>query len=350
MSDQVRLPVKGLQTFIVQVLDKTGVPAEDGVCVAANLIKADLWGVSTHGISRFPRYLMRLANGTINCRPKINMQNTWPAVIAVDGDNGLGAVVGSRALRAAMDTAGRTGICVAGVRHSNHFGAAGYYCELAARENYVALVLTNALAAMPPWGGKTPVLGTNPIAIGLPRKNKAPVVIDLATSVVARGKIIAAAKQGITIPVGWALDEEGRPTTDPEAALKGMILPMAGPKGYALALAVDHVSGVFTGAAFGQDVASYPSGQKEANVGHLIIVIKADAFLEADSYYERAEAFLQQVKNAERAVGVTEIYLPGEREQNMEKQSLATGILVPDGLLSELKTISANFGVPLYSG
>ncbi|CUH96576.1 hypothetical protein P22_2666 [Propionispora sp. 2/2-37] len=350
MSDQVRLPVEGLQTFMVQVLHKAGVPVADGECVAANLIKADLWGVGTHGISRFPRYLMRLGNGTINCRPQISIQNTWPAVIAVDGDNGLGAVVGSRALQAAMDSAGRSGICVAGVRNSNHFGAAGYYCELAARGNYVALVLTNALAAMPPWGGKSAVLGTNPVAIGLPRKNKEPVVIDLATSVVARGKIIAAAKQGIAIPVGWALDEDGRPTTDPEAALKGMILPMAGPKGYALALAVDHLSGVFTGAAFGKNVASYSSGQKQANMGHLIIVMKADAFLGLDSYYERAEAFLQQVKTGERAAGITEIYLPGEREQNTEKQTLTTGVSVPAGLLSELKAISADFGVPLYSG
>lgn len=336
-----------LRQFVVQVLLKAGVPAADGEIVADNLLKADLWGVGTHGISRFPRYLMRIKNGTIKSQPNITINKLWPALLAVDGDNGLGSVVAVRALEAAMDTADTFGLCAVGVRSSNHFGTAGFYCDMAAKRNYLAIVLTNALSATPPWGGKEAYLGTNPIAIGFPRLKKRPVVIDLATSIVARGKIIAAAKQGLAIPEGWALDKEGRPTTNAEAALLGMILPMAGPKGYALALAVDHLSGVLTGAAFGQDVASYVGTHNQADVGHLIIVIKIDGFIGMDDYYERTDKFCEEIKAVEKAAGVNEIYLPGEREQILEQRLLIEGIAIPTKLLEELQGIASEYGVPL---
>lgn len=347
MSSQNLFSVDTLRQFIVQVLAKVGVPAADGEIVANNLLKADLWGVGTHGISRFPRYLMRIKDGTINSQPAITITKPWPALLAVNGDNGLGSVVAVKALEAAMETADKFGLCAVGVRSSNHFGTAGFYCDLAAKRNYIAVVFTNALSAIPPWGGKEPYLGTNPIGIGLPRLENSPVIIDLATSIVARGKIIAAAKQGITIPEGWALDKEGRPTTDAEEALLGMIMPMAGPKGYALALAVDHLSGVLTGAAFGPNVASYAGAHNQADVGHLIIVIKIDGFIGIDDYYKRTEQFCEEIKAVEKTAGINEIYLPGEREQILEQILLAKGIEIPTQLLEELKDIADEYGVPL---
>ncbi|SEP39657.1 Ldh family oxidoreductase [Propionispora vibrioides] len=348
MGEKKSFFAEELHRFMVQVLDKAGIAGQDSEIVADNLLRADLWGIGTHGISRFPRYLMRLQNGTINSHPAITIKNIFPAVLAVDGDNGLGSIVGFQALEAAMAGADKQGLCLAGVKGSNHFGAAGFYCELAAKRNYITIVLTNALAAIPPWGGKEAYLGTNPIAIGLPRQDKAPVVIDLATSVVARGKIISAAKQGGLLPEGWALDKEGRPTTNAQEALAGMILPMAGPKGYALAMAIDHLCGVFTGAGFGREVASYQNGQNQANVGHLFIVIKADAFTTGlPEYYERTERFCREIKAVGKAAGVSEIYLPGEREQQTEQTLLKQGIEISDGLLEELKTISREYGVPL---
>lgn len=347
MSGQPTLSVEVLRQFMVQVLAKAGVPAQDGDLVADNLLKADLRGVGTHGISRFPRYLMRIKNGTINPRPAVKIGSTLPAVLAVDGDNGLGSVVAAKALDASMAGADKFGLCVTGVKRSNHFGAAGYYCDIAARRNYIAIVMTNALAAIPPWGGKEAYLGTNPLAIGFPRKDKAPVVIDFATSVVARGKIIAAAKQGASIPEGWALDKEGRSTTNAEEALAGMILPMAGPKGYALALAIDHLCGVFTGAAFGRDVASYIGEQNQADVGHLFIVVRADAFMDMAEYYERTERFCGGIKDVAKAANVSEIYLPGEREQNLEQALVKDGIEVAGGLYKELLGIAREYDVPL---
>lgn len=347
MSSHTVISVTILRQFVVQVLEKAGVPVADGEIVADNLLKADLWGVGTHGISRFSRYLMRIKDGSINSQPAITINKLWPALLAVDGDNGLGSVVTVKALEAAMKAADNFGLCAVGVRRSNHFGTAGFYCDMAAKRNYLAIVFTNALSAIPPWGGKEAYLGTNPIAIGFPRLKKHPVVIDLATSIVARGKIIAAAKQGLAIPEGWALDKEGRPTTNAEAALLGMILPMAGPKGYALGLAVDHLSGVLTGAAFGQDVASYGDKHNQANVGHLIIVIKIDGFIGMDDYYKRTDKFCEEIKAVEKAAGVNEIYLPGEREQILEQRLLIEGIAIPNKLLEELQGIASEYGVPL---
>ncbi len=346
-SEQNVFSVSSLRQFVIQVLVKAGVPIADGEIVADNLLKADLWGVGTHGISRFPRYLMRIKDGSINSRPAITINKLWPALLAVDGDNGLGSVVAVKAMEAAIKAADSFGLCAVGVRGSNHFGTAGFYCDLAAKRNYLAIVFTNALSAIPPWGGKEAYLGTNPIAIGFPRLAKNPVIIDLATSIVARGKIITAAKQGLSIPEGWALDKEGRPTTNAEEALLGMILPMAGPKGYALALAVDHLSGVLTGAAFGKDVASYSGTHNQADVGHLIIVIKIDGFISMADYYERTEKFCEEIKAVEKAAGVGEIYLPGEREQILEKSLLVKGIEIPNKLLAELKDIAHEYGVPL---
>lgn len=347
MSGQNIFSVNTLRQFVVQVLAKSGVPAADGEIVADNLLKADLWGVGTHGISRFPRYLMRIKDRSIKSQPNITIHKLWPALLTVDGDNGLGSVVAVKALEAAIEAADNFGLCAVGVRSSNHFGTAGFYCDLAAKRNYLAIVFTNALAAIPPWGGKEAYLGTNPIALGFPRLEKHPVIIDLATSIVARGKIIAAAKQDLTIPEGWALDKEGRPTIDAKEALLGMILPMAGPKGYALSLAVDLLSGVLTGAAFGQDVASYGSTHNQADVGHLIIVIKIDGFIGIDDYYKRIDTFCKEIKAVEKAAGVNEIYLPGEREQMLEQSLLVKGIEIPNKLLEELKGIASEYGVSL---
>lgn len=340
--------IEALRRFMVQTFEAVGVPPPDGELVADNLIHADLWGISTHGVSRFPIYLKRIQAGAVNPRPEIRIDNSWPAVLAVNGGNGLGAVVTVRALDAALASAEKFGICAAGISGSNHFGAAGYYCDQGARQGCITIVLTDAPPAIPPWGGKEAYFGTNPIAIGLPRKEQAPVVLDLATSIVARGKIIEAARLGEKIPEGWALDKEGTPTTHAQDALAGTLLPMAGPKGYALALAVEHLAGVLTGAAFGRDVAwQYGSKQSPADVGHIIIVLKADAFIDRDDYYERNERFIREIKGCQKAAGVSEIYLPGERERILAQTLIKSGIEVPEGLVKEFETIAREYGLSL---
>ncbi|MHC1758656.1 MAG: Ldh family oxidoreductase [Negativicutes bacterium] len=340
--------VSAIRKFMVDILAKKGVSETDGQIVADNLLKAELWGISSHGVNRFPVYLQRVEAGGVNPCPEIAVSNPFPAVLAVNGDNGLGAVVASKALDAAMNVAGTLGMAVAGIKQSNHFGASGYYCESAAKNNFISIIFTNAPAAVPAWGSKEPYFGTNPIAIGLPRPGGFPVVVDMATSVAARGKIVTALKKNEMIPEGWALNKEGMPTTNPREAMEGVLLPMAGPKGYALALAVEHLSGVLTGAAFGREVA-WQYGEKDAvaNVGHFILLLRADAFLGAAEYEERMERFCQEIKNSEKMPGVSEIFLPGERERLLEQTLLVQGIEMPAALAQEFAAIAEKYAVQL---
>ena len=350
MGTAKRYSADALRSFIQAVLEKAGVPQEDAACTAANLLKAELWGVSTHGISRLPRYVMRLENGTINPRPNLTIQAKYPTMLLVDGDNGLGAAVMEHAIEAAMEKAEIYGICAVGVKNSNHFGMAGYYCALAAQRDMVALGYTNSLAAMAPWGGKEACLGTNPLAFGFPCPGRKPIIADMATSIAARGKILLAAKKGQAIPANWALDAEGKPTTDAKAAADGLVLPMAGPKGYALALSVDCLSGVLTGADFAGLAGSYKQGRKKAGIGHLFIVMKTDAFLAADEYAARMQSFCIEIKSAARAAGTEEIYLPGEREQLLEQRLLAEGVALPDAVEKELAALAEKYRTVLPDG
>lgn len=348
MSKTCVFPVEALRRFMVQALAAAGVSGPEGEIVADNLLNADLWGLDTHGVSRFPVYFKRILAGAVNPKPAVKIANPWPAVLTVDGDNGLGAVVTVRAMEAAMPLADRFGLCAAGIKATNHFGAAGYYCDLAARRNYITVLMADSPAAIPPWGGKEAYFGTNPIAVGLPRREEPPVVVDLATSVAARGKIIAAAKRGEAIPEGWALDQAGFATTSAADALAGSLLPMAGPKGYGLALVVEHLAGVMTGAAFGRDVPwQYSEKQEPGKVGNIMILIRADAFLSMEEYYERTERFCQEIKTCEKAAGADEIYLPGDRRRQMEEKLSASGITVGESLGSELAAIAETYGLSL---
>lgn len=348
MPEQYVYAPDTLRRFMEQALTAARVPAADGAIIADNLIKAELWGLATHGVSRFPVYFKRILAGTINPRPEVKITSSWPAVLAVDGDNGQGAVVTVRAIAAAMPVAGKFGLAVAGVRSTNHFGAAGYFCDLAAQKGFVAVLMADSAAAIPPWGGKEAYFGTNPIAVGLPRRGEPPVVVDLATSIVARGKIIAAARKGEAIPEGWALDKDGFPTTSAADALAGTLLPMAGPKGYGLALMVEHLAGVMTGAAFGREVAwQYSEKQEPGNVGNILILIRPDAFISGDDYYARTERFCQEIKACEKAAGVDEIYLPGDRRHILEQVLAEKGIEIPAGLRKDLMAIAETYCLEL---
>ncbi|MBZ4654456.1 MAG: hypothetical protein JG781_1813, partial [Peptococcaceae bacterium] len=341
MIDKRILNIDNLRQFLQNCFFKVGVPEEDCVIVTDNLLKAELWGIDTHGISRFPIYLRRLQKGLVNPKPKIRIEKRLVAVLLVDGDNGLGSVVTAKSLNKGMAVADTYGVCAVGIKRSNHFGAAGYYSNLGAQKGYITIILTNGPPAIPPWGGKEPYFGTNPLAFGLPRQGKPPIIVDLATSLVARGKIIRAAKEGKPIPPDWALNKEGYPTTKAEEALEGILLPMAGPKGYALSLAVEYLAGVLAGAGFGRDVAwQYGNSETEANVGHLLILLKPEAFLDPTDYYSRTERFCEEIKSIALAPDSPGIRLPGERGYKLEQELRKKGIEVTENLANELWTIA----------
>lgn len=345
MEREFRCDVSSLQVFVGQILEAAGASAADAGIAAANMVQADLWGVSTHGVSRLSRYVMRLRDGTVNPVPDVKISGKYAMSLIADGDNGLGAVVMERALAAAMEKADDNGMCIVGVKASNHFGMAGYYSYQAAKRGFASIGFTNSLAAMAPWGANEACLGTNPIAFGFPRKEALPIIADMSTSLVARGKVLLAAKMGKPIPSDWALDEEGNPTTDPNRAAHGLLLPLGGPKGYALALCTDVLSGVFTGADCLSLAGSYANGKMKAGIGHFYLVMRPDLFLSLQDYYARIEHFVAEITSRKKQSGVDRIYLPGEREQILEEKLRREGIVFPQSVTAEIQKLSEEYHV-----
>lgn len=341
METSSMIAVDKLEKFMRMAFSLSGVPELEASIVTENLLIAEMKGITSHGLSRFPVYLKRIQKGLVNPKPQIITKRVLPGVLAVDGDNGLGSVVMLQALKEGMVVAEEIGVCAIGVKHSNHFGISTYYCEKAADHGFISILFSNSPPATPPFGSKEPYFGTNPIAFGMPRKNRPHIIVDMATSVAARGKIIKAAQQNEPIPEGWALDKDGYPTTDANAALAGVLLSIAGPKGPALSLAVEFFAGVLTGAGYGKGVAwQYGPSEEPANVGHFMVIIKADSFMEGPEYEERTETFVSELKNLSLAPGFNKISLPGEREWEREQAIFAQGISMDSELLEQYSSIA----------
>jgi LDH2 family malate/lactate/ureidoglycolate dehydrogenase len=330
-----------LKLFAVSLSKKYGLNETDAEIFADNLIDANLTGVDTHGLTRLSIYLKRIKLGLINPRPAMNFEQKFPIAAVLDADNGLGQIAGEKAISKAIDVAQTYGLSAVAVRNSQHFGALGYYCRKAARKEIICLAFTNAEPALPPWGSYQAYFGTNPIAMGVPVKNKTPIIIDLSTSIVARGKIISAAKQKTPIPEGWALDPDGNSTTDPDKALAGSVLTMAGPKGYALAMMVDILSGVLSGSGYGRNVHSmYKDLQHPAEVGHFFLCVNIEAFMPKDIFYQRIDGMIREIKNSTKRQGVDEIRIPGEKKERTREEREENGISLDNDVLEEMKNLA----------
>jgi len=336
-----------LLAFCTQVLEKIGVPADDALLASKNLIEADLRGVHSHGVVRFPIYVKRILDGGTNPKAKVSVVRQTRTTAVVDGDNGLGHLVGIRAMELAIDKASDGDCAFVAVNNSNHFGTAAYYAEMAARKNMIGLSFTiGAINHMAPWGGAEAVLGNNPFAIAFPTREPFPIVLDMACSVAARGKIIVAAKEGKPIPGDWATGPDGLPTTDAVEALKGFVIPVGGPKGYALTLAVGLLSTMLSGAYFGRDVGDlYEKTTEAQNGGHLFGVLPVSSFDDLDAYLDRMDKGIGDIRGAKKAAGVERIYLPGEREYLSLVSHRKNGIPIGRALTEELRAIAQEYGV-----
>lgn len=333
-----------LQDFCQALLSAVGVPEGEAKIVSSVLVDTSLDGIDTHGISRLPIYLSRLQNGRINSKPSIKIERDG-AIACINGDNGLGQLVAVRAMELGIELAKEHGISFVTVNNSNHFGAASTYCKMAAKAQMIGQAYTNAPSAIPPWGGKKPYFGTNPISYGFPLADES-VVIDMSSSIVARGNIILAAKEGRSIPEGWAIDKDGNPTTDANAAIEGSVLPVGGPKGYALALAVEVMSGILSGSAYGSHVGFiYDDGSEPANVGHSFIVIDIKRLMPVEEYEQRMDNMIHEIKGIPLANGVKSIRIPGEKRQSIACERTTQGIPIDEGLLNELNKIAEKIGV-----
>ena len=330
-----------LKSFAVTVAKKYGLSDIDADIFVSNLIDANLTGVDTHGLTRFAIYLKRIKLGLINPKAAMTFEQKYPIAAVLNADNGLGQIAGEKAISKAIEMAKTYGLGAVGVKNSQHFGALGYYCNKAAENEMICLAFTNAEPALPPWGSYEAFFGTNPVAMGVPVKNDTPIIIDLSTSIVARGKIISASKKKEPIPEGWALDPEGNPTTDAEKALAGSVLTMAGPKGYALAMMVDILSGVLSGSGYGRNVHSmYKDMKSPADVGHFFISINIEAFMPREIFYRKIKKMKDEIKSSKKRQGVDEIRIPGEKKAKTKAERLRTGIQLGSDVIEELKALA----------
>lgn len=335
-----------LQAFCATVFTRAGVPADYAETVAQSLIHADLRGIESHGLARMPIYVERIEQGLIHPQNSVKVIADEGATILLDGQNQLGAVIGLQALERSMNRAKQTGIAMAGVRQSNHFGACSFYAEKAIEAGMILLVFTNAPETMAPIGGTRSFFGSNPLAVGIPARTEPPFLLDMATTVVARGKIALAAKKGESIPLGWAIDEQGRPTTNPEEALFGSILPVGGAKGYGLAMFIDVLTGILTGAGFGKTVYSlYDNLEHPQNIGHAFMVIDVDHFTPREHFLDQMDAYIRQIKSQPKADHVSEIYIPGELELRQSIIRKQQGILLAQPVIDELMELGSRYQV-----
>jgi len=320
-------PNEQLVTLTARLAQAAGMRAEDAQIFADALVDADLHGVSTHGLSRLNIYLKRIELGLIDPKAELRVDRQAEAILALDAGNGLGQVQAVKALEMLIPMAEKNGIAAAAIRNSQHFGALSYYCNRAAERGCVLLAMTNCEPAMSPAGGADAFFGTNPIAASFPTGKGFAIKIDLSTSAIARGNIIAAAKKNEPIPLGWALDADGQPTTDPERALVGTVLTMAGHKGYALALMVEMLSGVLSGAAIGSDIGSmYKNLDRKQDVGHFFCLLHINAFMDYAEFIRRVDETIDRLKAGKKMAGVDEILVPGERSSRIAKENKKNGV------------------------
>jgi LDH2 family malate/lactate/ureidoglycolate dehydrogenase len=347
----MRIAVPDLSTYVAALFTGAGVPSEDADRVADNLLFAELRGVPSHGLSRVPVYLERLETGGFNRKPTPQTLVDLPALSLIDGDGGLGAVIATYAMQKAITMARSAGSATVFVRNSNHFGMASYFTMMAAKADMVGMAFTNASAAMAAWGGVRPVLGTNPIALSFPDEEAGPVVVDMATTLVARGKIREAQNQNKQIPAGWAFDAAGAPTTDPDAAIKGTLAPMGGVKGYCLGAAVDLLSGVLSGAGFADRLEAMHGGAETLapgqRVGHCFVVMNTAPLMAREERAERMAAFRSAMREGPKAPGVTEILLPGELEARREERLRTEGLELGEKTVQMLRREGDRYGLSL---
>lgn len=343
--DTTRIDPERLLDFATAVYASAGLPSEDARLLADTLVQADLWGHQSHGVLRLGWYLERARNGVMRPITRAEQLVDAGAMGLIDGHDGVGQVVTTQATRDAIRRAKAHGVGVVGVRNSNHFGTCMYYTLMGAREGCVTMLTSNGGPAMAPWGGRKKIIGTNPWSVAAPAGRHPPLVMDMANTGVARGKIYLARNRRLPIPLGWAITANGEPTTDPQAAIDGIILPMAEHKGYAIAVIVDLLSGVLTGSGFLSAVHSPYKTAEKSNCGHLVIALDIKVFQPLAEFHARMEQFIAEIKSVPLASGHDEVFYPGEMEAKNDLRNRRDGLQLPADTLADLRRIADETGL-----
>jgi LDH2 family malate/lactate/ureidoglycolate dehydrogenase len=335
-----------LAAFAAAVYESEGVPSPDAILAADTLVQADLWGHQSHGLLRLGWYHARLRSGAMKPVTSSRIVVDGGAIAVLDGADGLGPVVAKRAVEEAVRRAGVHGVGVVSVRNSNHFGTCMYYTRLGAAQGCVMLLTSNAGPNMAPWGGLKKMIGTNPWSIAAPAGRYPVIVMDMANSGVARGKIYLADKRREPIPSHWAIDARGEPTTDPRAALEGFILPMAGHKGYVMGVMVDVLSGVLSGAEFLDGVHGPYDPVNRSGAGHFMLAVNVAAIQPLAEFNARMEQYIERLKAVPLAAGHRQIFYPGEMEDLADRENRAAGgVLLPEDTLADLARVAREAGL-----
>ncbi len=345
--EDIRLPVERLEDFIRAALSALGVLDEHARISAQRMIEADLRGMHGHGIFLLPTYSRRIREGGYNLRPVIRTERVTPVSALVDGVNGLGQVVMTFAANLAIQKAKESGLAWIGIRRGNHAGAAGVYAALPLQHDMIGVYMAVANAnLMPPWGGLDKLLGTNPIAFAIPAGEEPPFVLDMATTVASFGKVKVAAQRGETMPVGWMIDRQGEPLTDPRRADEGFLLPIGGHKGYGLNVFIGLMAGVLNGAAFGSNVINFNQDfQNSTNTGQVFLAMRPDLFRDLAEFKAEMDKSIREIKHSTPMEGKGPIRIPGEQAVAREKDMRTRGIPVAPPVLKAVRELAEELGL-----
>jgi LDH2 family malate/lactate/ureidoglycolate dehydrogenase len=342
-----RVPAARLASFIARALAAAGLPQPDAETVAGLMTEADLRGSDTHGVIRLPLYLRRIRAGGINVTPNIRVVSERPSAALVDGDNGMGHLIMRRAAHLAIDKAKATGIGWVGARMSNHAGPAALYATLPLHHDMIGLYFAvGSSNHLPPWGGSETLLGTNPMCVAVPAMDEPPVVLDMSPTVAAYGKVRLKAQRGETMPVGWMIDKEGKPLTDPKRADEGHLLPIGDYKGSGLSLIIGLLAGTLNRAAMGREVVDFvKEAGKATNTGHAIAAIAIDAFMPPAEFKRTVDQVIRDIRQSPRLPGVERIWLPGEQSHAKLAERRDHGIPIPKSLRETLDGLARDFNI-----
>ena len=346
-SDARRVSAAELQAFIERAFTAIGICAGEAATIAELMTRADLNGADGHGVFRLPQYIRRIKGGAVNVRPQLRIEREAPGMALVDGDNGMGHLVMRFATDKAIEKAKTAGTAWVGVKASNHAGPASLYASMPIAHDMIGLYLAvgnaNHLAA---WGGLDMLLSTNPIAVGVPAGAEPPIVLDMATTVAAYGKVKTSAQRGETMPEGWMIDRQGKPLTDPKRANEGLLLPIGGYKGYGLALVFGLLAGTLNGAAMGRDVVDFNNDDTSpTNTGHVIVAINVAMFRELAEFKAGVDQLIRDIRNSQRLPGVDAIRLPGEQSHAKRAERTRLGVPLPPPLVQSLDRLAAELNI-----
>jgi L-2-hydroxycarboxylate dehydrogenase (NAD+) len=343
-----RASVADLLRFIAAAFVEVGLPRDDAGKVAALMTETDLTGADAHGVFRLPQYVRRIQAGGVNPKPDIAVSRTGPGTALVDGDNGMGHLVMARAADEAVALARETGIAWIGVRRSNHAGSAGLYAEMPVRHGMVGIYAAVASANhMAPWGGSESLLGTNPLAVGIPCGDAPPVVLDMATTIVSYGTVKTYALHGRAMPPDWMVSRvDGQPLTDSRRSGEGVLLPIGGHKGSGLALVLGLLGGPLNRAAFGRDVIDFNADQgSESNTGQFIVALDVSRFLPMDAFAAEVNRHLDDLRASAPLPGGGPIRMPGDQRAVRRKERGERGIPIPAPLQAQLDALAKTLGI-----